>query len=163
MAQELDEALEGSTLDIVGTTSHVQPWPPRHPFFGLPAELILDIVEMLQPEALINFVFANYPLLHAYGLAPALSRSRIIYLTNQTQIPALLPLRALPPEIMLQVLRRLKPIDIMRFAVANYQRLAEQGIAPALSSQTMLQLRSAVGPNFTPGVLDFSHDPSRDP
>ena len=130
----------------------------RHPFFNLPPELILDIVELLQPEAFINFVFANYPLLHAYGLAPALSRSRIVYLTNQTQIPALLPLRALPPEIMLQVLRRLKPIDTMRFAVANYQRLAEQGIAPPLSSQTMQQLRNAANISYTPGVLNFTRN-----
>ncbi|KAK4580210.1 hypothetical protein LTR86_000413 [Recurvomyces mirabilis] len=130
----------------------------RHPFFNLPPELILDIVELLQPEAFINFVFANYPLLHAYGLAPALSRSRIVYLTNQTQIPALLPLRALPPEIMLQVLRRLKPIDTMRFAVANYQRLAEQGIAPPLSLQTMHQLRNAANISYTPGVLNFTRN-----
>ncbi|KAK3670943.1 hypothetical protein LTR78_009221 [Recurvomyces mirabilis] len=130
----------------------------RHPFFNLPPELILDIVELLQPEAFINFDFANYPLLHAYGLAPALSRSRIVYLTNQTQIPALLPLRALPPEIMLQVLRRLKPIDTMRFAVANYQRLAEQGIAPPLSLQTMHQLRNAANISYTPGVLNFTRN-----
>ena len=134
----------------------------RHPFFNLPPELILDIVELLQPEAFINFVFANYPLLHAYGLAPALSRSRIVYLTSPTQIPALLPLRALPPEIMLQVLRRLKPIDTMRFAVANYQRLAEQGIAPPLSSQTMQQLRNAANISYTPGVLNFTRNADND-
>ncbi|KAK0269160.1 hypothetical protein LTR35_015069 [Friedmanniomyces endolithicus] len=117
----------------------------QHPFYNLPSELILDIVDLLPPESFINFAFANYPLLHAYGLAPALSRPRVVYITTQTRIPALFPLLRLPPEIMLHVMRHLKPIDIMRFAVANYQDLARQGIAPPLSARTVGQLRHAVG------------------
>jgi len=118
---------------------------PQHPFYNLPSELILDIVDFLPPEAFINFVFANYPLLHAYGLAPALSQPRVLYITTQTRIPALFPLLRLPPEIMLHVMRNLRPLDIMRFAVANYQDLARQGIAPPLSASTVGQLRHAVG------------------
>ena len=124
---------------------------PQHPFYTLPAELILDIVDLLPPEAFINFAFANYPLLHSYGLAPALSRPRIVYITTQTQIPALFPLLRIPPEIMLHVMRNLKPIDIMRFAVANYQDLARQGIAPPLSEDTVKQLRNAVRTRLAPG------------
>ncbi|KAK5137071.1 hypothetical protein LTR08_001080 [Meristemomyces frigidus] len=124
---------------------------PQHPFYSLPSELILDIVDLLPPEAFINFAFANYPLLHSYGLAPALSRPRVVYITTQTQIPALFPLLRIPPEIMLHVMRNLKPIDIMRFAVANYQDLARQGIAPPLSEQTIQQLRNAVRARLAPG------------
>lgn len=127
------------------------PVTPQHPFYSLPSELILDIVDLLPPEAFINFAFANYPLLHSYGLAPALSTPRVVYLTTQTQIPALFPLLRIPPEIMLHVMRNLKPIDIMRFAVANYQDLARQGIAPPLSAQTIQQLRNAVRARLAPG------------
>ncbi|RMY22333.1 hypothetical protein D0866_11974 [Hortaea werneckii] len=117
----------------------------------LPSELILDIVDLLPPESFINFAFANYPLLHSYGLAPALSRPRVVYITTQTQIPALFPLLNLPPEIMLHVMRNLKPIDIMRFTVANYQDLARQGIAPSLGEETVQQLRNAVRARLAPG------------
>ncbi|CZT23531.1 uncharacterized protein RCC_09245 [Ramularia collo-cygni] len=116
----------------------------RHPFYTLPAELILDIVDYLPADAFINFAFANYPLLNSYGLAPALSRPRILYITTRTRIPALFPLLRMPPEIMLHIMRHLKPIDIMRFVVANYQDLARQGIAPALTPETILQLRNAI-------------------
>ena len=124
---------------------------PQHPFYSLPAELVLDIVDFLPPEAFINFAFANYPLLHAYGLAPALSRPRVLYITTQTQILALFPLLRMPAEIMLHIMRHLKPIDIMRFAVANYQDLASQGIAPPLSAETVKQLRKAVRERLVPG------------
>ncbi|SMR62757.1 unnamed protein product [Zymoseptoria tritici ST99CH_3D1] len=117
---------------------------PRHPFYTLPSELILDIVDLLPADGFINFAFANYPLLHSYGMAPALSRPRVVYITTQTQIPALFPLLRMPPEIMLHIMRHLKPIDIMRFVVANYQDLARQGIAPPLSPATVMQLRNAV-------------------
>lgn len=124
---------------------------PQHPFYTLPSELILDIVDFLPAESFINFAFANYPLLHSYGLAPALSRPRVDYITTQTQIPALFPLLRMPAEIMLHIMRHLKPIDIMRFVVANYQDLARQGIAPPLTTETVLQLKNAVRARLAPG------------
>ncbi|KAI7091892.1 hypothetical protein KC356_g152 [Hortaea werneckii] len=133
----------GGILPDNSGTNQQQRATPQHPFYSLPSELILDIVDLLPPESFINFAFANYPLLHSYGLAPALSRPRVVYLTTQTQIPALFPLLNLPPEIMLHVMRNLKPIDIMRFTVANYQDLARQGIAPSLGEETVQQLRNA--------------------
>ncbi|KAF2213164.1 hypothetical protein CERZMDRAFT_90581 [Cercospora zeae-maydis SCOH1-5] len=117
---------------------------PRHPLYSLPSELILDIVDLLPPESFINFAFANYPLLHWYGVLPALSRTRVIYITTQTRIPALFPLLRIPAEIMLHILRNLRPIDIARFVVANYQDLARQGIAPPLTPETERELRNAV-------------------
>lgn len=44
----------------------------------------------------------------------------------------------------MSVIQYLKPIDIMRFVVANYQDLARQGIAPALTEETVVQLQGAV-------------------
>lgn len=95
-----------------------------HPFYSLPAELVLDIIDYLPPEGFINFVFANYPLLVSYGLAPALSQPRITYITTQTQLPALFPLLQTPAEINLQIMSHLRPLDTMRFVLANYQILA---------------------------------------
>ena len=118
---------------------------PSHPFYDLPAELILDIVDYLPPESFINFAFANYPLLHLHGLAPALSQPRVRYITNQTHIPQLFPLLRMPAEIMLCIMGNLNPIDTMTFVVANYQDLARQGIAPELTEEMVRQLRAAVG------------------
>ena len=118
---------------------------PQHPFYLLPAELILDIIDLLPPEAFINFAFANYPFLEASGLAPALSRIRIEYIQAKTRIPALFPLLRIPAEITLQIMHHLKPMDMMRFVLANYQDLARQGITPPLTQDTLWQLRSAVG------------------
>lgn len=133
------------------STSTTSSSSPNHPFYSLPPELILSIVDLLPAESFINFAFANYPLLHHNGLAPSLSGPRVSYITNQTQIPALFPLIRLPAEIMLSVMRYLKPIDMMRFVVANYQDLARQGIAPPLTDETVLQLRNAVRVELGPG------------
>ena len=124
---------------------HSQQIRPQHPFYLLPAELILDIIDLLPPEAFIHFAFANYPFLHASGLAPALSRVRIDYIQDNTRIPALFPLFRIPAEITLEIMHNLKPIDIMRFVLANYQDLARQGITPQLTEDTLKQLRNAVG------------------
>ncbi|KAL1311097.1 hypothetical protein AAFC00_001304 [Neodothiora populina] len=115
-----------------------------HPFYTLPAELVLDIVDMLPPDAFINFVFANYPLLRAYGLAPTLSSARISYLVRQTRIPTHFQLLPFPPEINLQILRCFQPIDLMNFVMANYQHMTRQGIAPPLTPETVYQLRRSI-------------------
>jgi hypothetical protein len=125
---------------------------PLHPFYRMPAELILDIIDLLPPESFINFAFANYPFLHASGLAPALSRVRINYIQHRTRIPALFPLFRLPAEITLQIMHHLKPIDMLRFVMANYQHLARQGITPPLTQDMLRQLRNAVRPS-----LESSH------
>ena len=126
-------------MSIIPTTQQ-----PQHPFYSLPAELILDIIDYLPAEAFINFAFANYPLLHRHGLAPALSPPRIRYITTSTTIRRHFPLLRMPAEIMLVIMGNLNPIDTMRFAVANYQDLARQGIAPQLMGETRRQLERAV-------------------
>lgn len=108
-ADQIDE-LDGDPASVVSPTVTASssitgvvatmPPQPQHPFYTLPSELILDIVDYLPADAFINFAFANYPLLNSYGLAPALSQPRIMYITTQTRIPALFPLLRMPPEIM---------------------------------------------------------------
>nr|POF17690.1 hypothetical protein CFP56_13102 [Quercus suber] len=153
---------QASVQAHASTLSSGSATPPLHPFYSLPSELILDIVDLLPPEAFINFAFANYPLLHAYGLAPALSRPRVVYITTQTTIPALFPLLRMPAEIMLNIMRNLKPIDTMRFVVANYQDLSRQGIAPPLTEVMVRQLRSAVGVRPISTGLEQNHRPCTD-
>lgn len=106
--------------------------PPQHPFYALPAELILTITSHLPPESFINFAFAHYPLLSHHGLAPALSPPRVHYITHSTTLPRLFPLLKIPAEITLAIMRYLSPIDTMRFVVANYAVLVCQGIAPEM-------------------------------
>lgn len=117
---------------------------PLHPFYTLPHELILDIIDLLPPDSFINFVFANYPLLRLHGLAPALSSARVSYLVRQTRIPTHFQLLPFPPELNLQVLRYFRPLDLMNFVMANYQHMAAQGIAPPLTAVTIQQLRRSV-------------------
>jgi hypothetical protein len=138
----LDDGTETPSC-VVNASGAMTPHP-QHPFYTLPSELILDIVDLLPPDSFINFAFANYPLLHSHGLAPALSRPRIVYVTTKTQIPTLFPLLRMPAEIMLHIMRNLKPIDIMRFVVANYQDLARSGVAPPMTADTERELRNAI-------------------
>lgn len=140
-----DTSSERQIPESAHSNQALQQIRPQHPFYLLPAELILDIIDLLPPEAFINFAFANYPFLQASGLAPALSRVRIEYIQARTRIPALFPLLRIPAEITLEIMHHLKPMDMMRFVLANYQDLARQGITPPLTEDTLRQLRSAVG------------------
>lgn len=114
---------------------------PEHPFYTLPMELILEIVDLLPADSFISFTFANYPLLLGNGLAPALSRERVAHIVHQTRISRHFQLLPFPAELTLQVLGLLKPLDVMRFVMANYEDLERQGIAPSLSMETVRQLR----------------------
>ena len=141
-SEEIDD--RNNAIAVTALQQDIQNVPSQHPFYGLPQELIWDIVDYLPPEAFINFVFANYPLLRHHGLAPALSKPRIDYLTNRTRISSFFPLLRLPTEIMLQVIRYLKPLDVMKFVVANYRDLTRQGIAPPLTAETERTLWKAI-------------------
>ncbi|TKA69709.1 hypothetical protein B0A49_04555 [Cryomyces minteri] len=132
---------------------------PQHPFYSLPTELILEIVDHLPHEDSIAFAFANYPLFLHFGLAPPLTRNATAHLINRslvhprnprtpfigTSLARHSPVLPLPAELLLQVLRFLeRPIDTMRFVVANYHDLALHGIAPPLDKKTRMVLRTAV-------------------
>lgn len=130
---------------------------PAPSFRGLPIELILEILSYLPPEALISFGFANYHLLITHSLASLLSESTIIRLTNQAMVlrlrarttgsttpPATPSLTALPSEVHLEILRNMDPTDVLNYGIANYLVLAQQGIAPPLSQDTLRRLRRAV-------------------
>lgn len=115
----------------------------RHPIYRLPLDLILMITDRLTPEDFIHLAFANYPLLRHYGLVPAMSRIRIAQLVNQSQLPSMFRLLPMPTELLLHTMRMLSPIDLMRFVLANYDDLVAQGIAPALTRETIQALTSA--------------------
>lgn len=117
---------------------------PAHPFYNLPAELMLHIVDLLPPESFINFAFANYSLFLANGLAPALSSKRIAIMMRRTDINRHFSLLPFPAELNLQIMSLLKPIDIMRFVIANYQEVERQGIAPKLTVEIISRLQSAI-------------------
>ena len=115
-----------------------------HPFYNLPSELILDIIDLLAPDSFINFAFANYPLLLRRGLVPQLSSERVAALVSRTNINRHFQLLPFPAEIIMHIISLLKPIDMMRFVLANYAELERQGIAPSLTPTTLTQLMGAI-------------------
>lgn len=130
---------------------------PAPSFRGLPIELILEILSYLPPEALISFGFANYHLLITHSLASLLSEPTMIRLMNQAIVlrmrtrttdsnpPLAMPsLTSLPSEVHLEILRNMDPTDVLNYGIANYLVLAQQGIAPPLSQDTLRRLRRAV-------------------
>lgn len=134
----------------------------QHPvssFRGLPIELILEILSYLAPEALISFGFANYHLFITHSLASLLSESTMIRLMNQAIVlrirtrtrmtgssppPTMPSLTSLPSEVHLQILQNMDPTDVLNYGIANYLVLAQRGIAPALSQDTLRRLHRAV-------------------
>lgn len=134
------------TNDTATTTPFAHP-PGTPPLYTLPPELLLNIIDLLTPSSFINLAFASYPILLTHNLAPALTRSRISYITQRTRLPRMFPLLRLhvPAEITLQIMRYLSPGDMMRFVVANYQDLQRQGIAPALGVGVVRELERIGG------------------
>jgi len=117
---------------------------PTHPFWSLPHEVHWQILELLDPEALIRLAFADYGFLFSRGLLPALSESRISYLEARLQPSRHSLVSRLPHELMLQVLKHLGPRDMMGLVLANYHDLVRRGIAPRLTPETLRLLRSDV-------------------
>ncbi|KAI5258730.1 hypothetical protein E4T42_00535 [Aureobasidium subglaciale] len=133
--------------------------PIPRSFRQLPLELILMITRPLAPDAFLSFGFANYHLLITHSLAPLLSTDTMTRLVRQS---AALRTRTIgqswiPVEVNLQILRNLEPLDALNYAMANYLVLAQQGIAPTLSLETLRRLNRAVQhepytvPNLAPG------------
>lgn len=142
LQDSVEVVIQNPTQPAAGTAP-VQ--TPQHPLLRLPAELIADIIDYLPQEAFINFVFADYTTLRAVGLAPVLSRRRLIYITTQMHSPALFcPLLTVPPELMLHIMRHLRPMDVMRFVIANYRELSRQGIAPPVMGEIKMELEKAL-------------------
>lgn len=111
-------------------------------FFRLPLELILEITERLPPQAMVNFIFANYALLHYFGLVPAMSPEQLSRLVDESRLDRIVQrLIPLPVELLLQMMENLSPRDTLMFVLANYRDLALRGIAPALSDDTISALR----------------------
>jgi hypothetical protein len=130
---------------------------PARSFRGLPIELILEVLSYLPPDALVSFGFANYHLLITHSLASLLSRPTMIRLMSQAivlrlrtsrtgsiSLPNLTGPMSLPSEVHLQILRNMDPTDALNYIMANYLVLAQQGIAPPLSQETLLRLNRAV-------------------
>lgn len=101
------------------------------------------IIDRLTPEEFINFAFANYPLLLHYGLAPAMSARQLAHLIDRSSLPSIFRLIPLPTELLLQTMRKLSPIDLMRFVMANYSDLVSRGLAPQLTDETIKALACA--------------------
>ena len=104
------------------------------PLGRIPRELLLLITELLDPESYISLAMLHYPLFARRGLVPVLTTARVKAILSG---PSEFPLQLLPPEILLQVMRRLPREDMMAFVVADYRHLADVGIAPRLTDQVV--------------------------
>jgi len=117
------------------------------PFYTLPLELILDIIDLLAPDSFISFAFANYPLLLRMGLVPQLSSDRIAALIFDTNVVRRFQPLPIPVEIVMHIMSLLQPMDMMRFVLAKYAGLERQGIAPRLTPITLMHLLRAASKN----------------
>jgi hypothetical protein len=120
---------------------------PRHALQTVPTELILEIISYLAPDAFLACAFANYHLLMRHCLTRCISSSTMTRLVCAAVVPSRQATNGLliPPEVSLQILQHLAPVDAMQYALANYQVLAQQGIAPRLTVEILQRLRRAVG------------------
>ena len=95
--------------------------------YGLPAEMLINILDQLDLVDLPAFVAAAYPLLRHHGLAPPLAplgftwmeRPRYSAFALATS-SILVGIRYLPLEILVQVTRHLTVTDKIVFIIANW-------------------------------------------
>ena len=116
--------------------------------YGLPAELIIQILDLLRPQDLLNFAFVHYSLLWSHRIVPAVSIKTINELLAEQQIPNIFTICPLPNEIIEQLLGYLDKQDIVRLMLAYYPTFRSQCYAPELSSQMLHELTYAASINW---------------
>lgn len=115
--------------------------------YGLPAELIMEILDLLRPQDLINFSLVHYSLLWSHRIVPAISIKMVKELLLEQQIPNMFSSCPLPNELVEQLLGYLDKQDIMRLMLAYYPTFRSQRYAPNLSSQILGELIYAASLN----------------
>ena len=108
--------------------------------YGLPAELIMAILDLLRPQDLLNFALVHYSLLWSHRIVPAVSIRMVNELLAEQQIPNMFNSCPLPNELVEQLLGYLDKQDIMRLMLAYYPTFRSQRYAPDLSSQMLGEL-----------------------
>ena len=109
--------------------------------YGLPAELIIQILDFLRPQDLLNFALVHYSLLWSHRIVPAVSIKLINELLTAQQIPNTFSICPLPNEIVEQLLGYLDKQDIVRLMLAYYPTFRSQRYAPELSTQMLYELK----------------------
>lgn len=99
-------------------------------------------MDLLEPETYISLAIAYYPLFQRRSLVPRLTHLRLAHLTLGATRHY--PLRLLPTELLLQVMRALPRRDMMGFVLADYRHLVDIGIAPQLTIEDVRCLRLTV-------------------
>jgi len=95
--------------------------------YGLPAEMLINILDQLDMVDLPAFVAAAYPLLRHHGLAPPLAPRGFTWMERPrysafalATSSILVGIRYLPLEILVHVTRHLSVTDKIRFIIANW-------------------------------------------
>jgi hypothetical protein len=127
-----------------GLVSTVTSNGPPHGLFRLPVELRLIIMEDMAPHNFINFALATYSLLRPlhWNLVPRITPERVRQMKDSTHVASSL-FQRLPNELILDILGRLRRVDMMRYVFMDYQVMVVKGIAPALTLDTIKQLKKA--------------------
>ena len=110
---------------------------------GLPAELIMQILDFLRPQDLLNFALVYYSLLWGHRIVPAISMKMIHDLLVEQQIPNTFKVCPLPNEIIEQLLGHLDKQDILHLMLAYYPTFRSQRYAPELNFQMLSELKLA--------------------
>ena len=108
--------------------------------YGLPAELIMEILDLLRPQDLLNFALVHYSLLWSHRIVPAISIGMVNELLAEQQTPNMFNSCPLPNELVEQLLGYLDKQDIIRLMLAYYPTFRSQRYAPDLSSQMLGEL-----------------------
>ncbi|KAF2229922.1 hypothetical protein EV356DRAFT_454984 [Viridothelium virens] len=117
--------------------------------FTLPPELLDHILQSLDPESYINFVFADYPTAFVSGLVPRITQRTLLQLRYppSSSTPGLFRSRAVPNELMLMIIRRLSRHDMMNFVLANYHDLRARSMVPSLTPIELGRIWNAIAPS----------------
>jgi hypothetical protein len=112
--------------------------------YRLPRELLDQILQDLDMEDYISFVFADYFAARGLSLAPSVTPRTFFQLLVPPTRQGTFQQMNIPTELTAMILRHLPRHDLIALVLADYDNLHSIGIAPPLTAVTLTRMKMAI-------------------
>lgn len=112
------------------------------PLAEVPPELLVMMLATMEPQDLVNFIFAAYPILRLHNIIDPLTRAQFLHILRPSAAPNL-PW-PFPNEITCQMLGHFSPRELATFVFGFYVFLRVRGVTPPIDRETRLMFLLAL-------------------